>query len=507
MCHHDRCVTTSWKSPAASQALATLSLLWLAGCSSPAETAKPVEGISVTPAAEVRQGQNSIQVSLGRARGGLSRVTRVDFEDLQAVVAPESTDDHLLLTITVPHGAAPGPRALTFDSASGTTTQPDVLDVTPIAVGPDGQDAQFGTTHSPFHSLMQALSVAGPGDTCALEAGTYSEQSGEIWGYPVPERLTITGDSSGTTVLQGPARTIPDPTSPDRAALEPSDALTLEHLSLADFDMALDLEKPAQLVLDDVAIHGAGKGVLVDAAGSTLTLKGGSIDAGTYAVQIASGCDGCSLDVNGSTLTESGKGPLVQVDDSAQHSVVSFEHAHVTGGVFVADPAATLTITDSTFLGNVDNAPVNFGGTHFDATDTTFTAGDAPYGINIHGGSMTLGGVTVQGNQYSVYQLAGTSKVRNCKFTGYSSIGFYFAKGDLDLGTATEAGDNTFVSGDVDGFGLYVDTDTTPLSCSNTSFDGVVPPTSSVTADTEILTEPHEFLLVPGRTISFYNVP
>ena len=51
---------------------------------------------------------------------------------------------------------------------------------------------------------------------------------------------------------------------------------------------------------------------------------------------------------------------------------------------------------------------------------------------------MTLADVTVKGNEYSVYQLAGTSKVRRSHFTGYSSIGFYFAKGDLDLGTAKE---------------------------------------------------------------------
>jgi hypothetical protein len=507
MCHAVACVTTTSNTLRASRTLSALSLLWLAGCSSPSESNEPTAGITVSPANEVRQGQSNVVISVEHPAGGLSNVTRVDLGDLQAVVDPSSSDDHLLLAVTIPHGAPPGPRTLSIDSASGTTTDNDALTVTPITVAPDGQDTQLGTPSSPFHSLMQALAVAGPGDTCVLGQGTYREQTGETWGYAVPEPLTIIGDAAGTTLLQGPARTTPEPTNPDRAAFEPSAALTLEHLALADFDVALDVQRPAQLALEDVAIRGNGKGVVLDASGSTVKLDGGSIDTGAYGLEIASACDGCTLDIEGSTLTESSENPLIQVADAAQHSVLTFAHADLKGGVFVADPEATLSIAASKLEGNAENAALNFGGLEFDATDSTFSAGPAPYGINIHGGTMQLANVTVQGNEYSVYQLAGTSKVRGSHFTGYSSIGFYFAKGDLDLGTATDAGNNTFVAADSGGFGLYVDTDTTPLTCSNTSFDGVIPKTGSVTADTEILTEPHEFLLVPGRTISFFNVP
>ena len=142
-------------------------------------------------------------------------------------------------------------------------------------------------------------------------------------------------------------------------------------------------------------------------------------------------------------------------------------------------------------------------------THSHFNALTAPYGIGLRAGTMSLEDVTVQGNQYSVYQIAGTSKLRNTKLQGYSSIGFYFAKGDLDLGTATDAGDNLFLAASsTDTFGIYVDTDTSPLSCSNTSFDGVFPPTGVVQAGLAgLLTQPGEYILTPGKAITFFSVP
>jgi hypothetical protein len=349
------------------------------------------------------------------------------------------------------------------------------------------------------------LLVAGPGDTCQLAAGTYDEQDGETWGYAVPEQLTISGDSATTTLLQGPAQASPSATA--SSALQPTAALSLQNLALADFDAALNLTQTAQLSLQDVAIRGSGEGIVVGGAGSTVKLVNGSIDSAAYAIELGSTCDGCTLDINGSTLTESGDMPLIQVAPAAQRSALSLENAQTKGGIFVADAQATITIDGGTLEGNGDNAALNFAGVTLDAKGATFTAGSSPYGINLKAGTMTLTDVTVHGNQYGVYQLAGTSKVRGTKIDGYASIGLYFASGDLDLGTATDAGDDTFVGTAPEAYGLYVDTNTSPLTCSNVSFDGMVPKDGVVQAGTELLMQPDEFILTPGKTISFYNVP
>jgi hypothetical protein len=500
-----RVKTTSTAARASSGALGALALVWLAACSGATHAEKIADGVSVSPSSEVRQGQAGIKLSFGRAAGGLASPSRVALEDLVVTVDPSSTDDRLLLTVSVPHGARPGPRALSFGTPSGTTTRADALDVTFISVGPEGNDSQLGTTSSPFRSLKQALQVAGAGDTCLLEAGTYDEQDGETWGYAVPEQLTIAGDSASTTLLQAPAHASPSAVA--SSALEPSAALSLQNLALADFDAALNLTEPAQLSLQDVAIRGNGEGIVVGGAGSTVKVVNGSLDSAAYAIELGSTCAACAVDINGSTLTESGNMPLIQVAGAAQHSALSLENARLLGGIFVADTQATMTVDGGTLEGNGDNAALNFAGLKLDAKGTTFSAGSSPYGINLKAGTMTLTDVTVHGNQYGVYQLAGSSTVRRTKIDGYASIGLYFASGDLDLGTATEAGDDSFVGAAPEAFGLYVDTNTSPLICSNVSFDGVVPESGTVQAGTDLLSQPDQYILTPGKTISFYNLP
>ena len=462
--------------------------------------------MTVTPASEVRQGQTSIEVSFGRAAGGLSNVTHVDLEDLSVAIDPKSSPEQLLLDVTVPHGAAIGPRTLTFDANGETITQSAALDVTPITAGPEGLDSQWGTAHSPYRSLGQALAVAGPGDTCVLEAGTYDAESGETWGYAVPDAVTLTGESAAETVLEGGVHPAPSATGTGLAALNPLGSLTVQKLSLADFDVAVDLARPAQVSLEGVAIRGNGTGLVVAAGGSSVKLTGGSVDAAAGAVEVAAACDACSLTIDGTTLSESNTAPLIQISEGSHHGVLSFKNAELDGSVLVLDRQATMTIEASHLRGN-GNAALNFSGAQLDVTGSDIRADLGPFGINFNGGKMTLTDVTVEGTEYGVYQLAGTSKVRGSKFTGYSSIGYYYAAGDLDLGTATEAGNNAFVGVGAEAYGLYVDTDTTPLTCSNTSFDGVVPEPHTVKADTEIVNEGNEFLLVPGRMISFFVVP
>lgn len=133
---------------------------------------------------------------------------------------------------------------------------------------------------------------------------------------------------------------------------------------------------------------------------------------------------------------------------------------------------------------------------------------DAAYGISLQAGRLTLDDCDISGGRYGLYQLAGSSRLRRTELTDYGSIGLYLAEGSLDLGTASEAGDNAFSAPtNTDGFGLYVDTGAAPISASNTSFNGVMPPAGVVRADARDVAAPGAYLLTPGVSIAFFRVP
>ena len=478
------------------------------GCSSSAALGAPESSIVVSPAKQVRQGESDIVVSVARAEGGLSDVTHVALGELGVEIEAGGTDTQMRLHVTVPHGAALGPRALTFDSPSGSVSEDDVIDVTPISVAATGADSNLGTTDAPFRSLKQALSVAGAGDTCSLANGTYDAEHGETWAYALPAGLDIVGESTELTVLQAPAHSVAvEVAGPE--AFDPAANSSLATLSLVGFDLAVKLVGPAQVSLHEVAIRGGGAGISLEAAGSTVELEAGSVDATGVCVELGGACDGCRLDIVATSLTTAGDiAPAIRVLETSHRSQLSLENVQLAGGAFIADPEAALTIDSSTVLGSGANAGVNFAGATLDVTNSTVRAGSSPYGISLRSGALSLTDVSVEGNNYSVYQTAGKSRLRRATLRGYTSVGLYFASGELDLGTATEAGGNAFLGSGADAFGIYVNTGTAPVTCSNTSFNGVFPPAGTVQASgSDSLVEPGQYVLTPEQKILFFDVP
>ena len=432
----------------------------------------------VTPSNVVRQGQDGITVTVARESGGLSGLTGIDFDDL-VVRAQEVTDDRFVLVVAVPHGAKPGPRTLRFAAASGATTVTDLIDVTPIGAGPGGADSKVGTTQSPFRSLKQALAVSGPGDTVRLANGTYDRANGETWRYAPAHALTVVGESP-MTVLEGGAAS-GDGTS----AFEPAADTVLQNVSMVAFDVAVNVLKPSRVTLEGVVVRAWSGGVVL------------------------SGCDDCQLDIDATTLSVIRDDALaLNVPQSNHRSRVSLRGAHLNGGVFVADAAATVSI-DATTIDDqsATNAGVDFAGATLDIANSAIRIRSAPYGISLHAGAMSLSAVGVEGGDYCVYQIAGKTKARETEIKGYGSIGYYVASGDLDLGTQDEAGANVFFGPMASSglFGIYDDSDS-PVTCSNTSFDGVVPPPGAVKAGDSPSGEPGKYLVASGAMM-FFRVP
>jgi hypothetical protein len=109
---------------------------------------------------------------------------------------------------------------------------------------------------------------------------------------------------------------------------------------------------------------------------------------------------------------------------------------------------------------------------------------------------------------HGVYQLSGSARVRGTTLRDYGFVGYYLAQGDLDLGTATEPGNNTLSSGATGPtvFGLYVDAIVVPVTSSNTTFNGVEPPAGTQAAGAEPIAVPGEYFINNGKTMSFWTL-
>jgi hypothetical protein len=482
-----------------SPAIASL-LAWLAclGCSSAAPTA--ADGTTVSPSPALRQGQEGIVLVMTRAAGGLSGASAIALGDLVVQRRADSTDARLVLAVSVPHGAALGPRALTFTDARGPVTVADVVAVGAITSAPAGRDTDLGTTAVPFRSVGQALRVAGAGDTVELLDGTYDAAGGETWDYAPPENLTIEGQSAAATALRGPGGA--------QTGLEAAPGLVVRNLSLDAFDVGVSLTRSGALTLENVSLRGQTAAVRVDAAGSTLTLRGGALGAVRDGLVLGDHCVTCVVDADGTTLgADASDGHALAIAAAAAGSKTSLRAAVVNGAVLVDDAAATLTIVSSTIHQTATTSAVNFAGGTLDMTDSTITNTASVIGINFQSGTLTLSGDTITGGSYCVYQLSGSSKVRGTKLHDYGFIGYYLAKGDLDLGTQTEAGNNEFASQATGPavFGLYVDDITSPVTCSGTTFNGVLPPPGTRTAGADPIAEPGEYFINTDKTMSFWT--
>jgi hypothetical protein len=441
--------------------LAVVAVLLSVGCGATSGAAGTgPASVEVSPAPSLRQGQGSVTVSLARASGGLSRASSFDLGDLAVERDAASTDTHLVLRVSVPHGAALGPRTLTVAGVEGLSSFPQLLEVGPIAVASSGADDGLGTSGAPFRTIKQALLAAGEGDTVQLAAGTYDAAAGETWGYMLPAGLTVAGDSESTTRLDGASAV--DGGAPASIGLIARGALVLRDLTLDGFGVDLDVTGPGAITL------------------TATTVRRGAPT-----------------------------GHALQIDAGAAGSRAALDGVTIDGDIAVADAAAGMTIAGSTIRDGSGAAQpcIDFGGADLSVADSTIS-GVETFGINFRGSTLELSGVTIEGGNYDVYQLSGRSRVRRSKLRDYRFIGYYLAAGELDLGTQTEAGDNELSSAATGPavFGLYVDDISSPVTCSDTTFNGDVPPAGVRMAGTEPIAVPGEYFINYGKSMSFWTL-
>ncbi len=503
--------------------------------------ALPVDGVVVSPSSSVRQGQIDITMTITRAAGGLASAGMFDLGDLTARMQSNSTDASLVLKVSVPHAAPFGKRTLRFATAAGVVTLPNVVEVTAITAGPTGADTNAGSAASPFLTLKQALLVADVGDTVHLMDGTYNIKGGETWGYVIPDNLTILGDSTAGTIIDGVGAT----NNPN--GFNASTSLKLETLTLEHFYYGIDVRKPTTtLTLQDVQLSGnssygiyveqtaagstvdvSGKNGLIDQPGQsaivvygasdvTVNLTDATLQGGGHVVYFVSDCSGDKLDVTGATIKQLGTENAIElaISSNATGSVATLNNATIVGNITDNDAKGSLAITGSNITQKAGDG-IDFAGLALGMVHTTITMTTNSAGIYFNGtqATMSLSGVTVSGGGYGIHQTGAgsTAKLRGTTIQGTTYDAYLLAAGDLDLGTAVESGGN--VIGAPTGTSYWClnisrpqgASAGNPVTCSDTTLNGLAPSPGTIdaTAGTVSL-QPQRYYLSTGNKLIFY---
>ena len=499
------------------------------------------DGIVVVPNPSVRQGQINITVTITRASGGLSSAGLFDFGDLTARAQTGSTDTSLILKVSVPHGAPLGQRTLRVATGSGVITAANVVEVTAITSGPTGADTNAGSAASPFLTLKQAVLVSDVGDTIHLMDGTYNAKGGETWGYVIPDNLTIVGDSTTGTVIDGVGAT----SNPN--GINASTAVTLKTLTLEHFYYGVDIQKPSStLTMQDVVLSGnssnaiyveqaaagstvniSGKNGLIDQPGQTaisvynvpnvtVNVTDATLQGGNYVVYFAYNCSASKLNVSGGTIKELADYDAIYmgISSNAVGSTAVIDKATIIGNITDSDAKGSMTISNSTITQKYGDG-IDFSALALTMTNTTVTMSSNSVGINLSGtqSTMSLANVTVTGGSYGIQQggTGSSAKLRGTTITGTAYDAYYLTAGDLDLGTATESGDNVIDAPlGTSYWCLYIyrslgASSGNPVTCSGTTLNGQAPSPATIDASAgAVSVQPQRYYLSTGNKLIFY---
>jgi len=504
--------------------------------------ALPADSVVVTPSPSIRQGQINVTVTVTRAAGGLASAALFDMGDLTVRPQTGGTDTSLVLKVSVPHGAPLGKRTLRIATVAGVITSTDLVDVTAITAGPTGADANAGSAASPFLTLKQAVLVADVGDTIHLMDGTYNSKGGETWGYVIPANLTIVGDSTAGTIIDGQGAT----TNPN--GFNASTALTLKNLTVLHFNYGVDLQKPSStLTMQDVqlgnnantaiyveqaatgsTVNILGKTTLIDQPGAsavyvynspntTVNITDATLQGGSYVVYYAYNCSGGKLNVTGATIKQlaSYNAIYMGISSNTAATTVTLNKATIVGNITYSDAkGGSMTIIGSTITQKYGNG-IDFAASSLSMTDTSITMSASNSGIYLSGAqaAMSLKGVTISGGGYGIQQTGtgSTAKLRGTTIQGTAYDAYILQAGDLDLGTATESGDNVIVAPSGTSY-WCLDVSRpqgasggNPVTCSGTTLNGLVPNPGTIDASAGTVSlQPQRYYLTTGNKLIFY---
>jgi hypothetical protein len=523
------------------------------------EVAVTPDGTMVTPSAKLRQGQQStlsLTVTVTKAAGGLGNPMVVgDTGGLTVKVDSSSTATSLVLKVAAPHATPLGKKTLTVSTASGVVTLTEIVEVTAITAAPTGSDTttNTGASDSPFRSLKNAIAVADVGDTIHLVDGTYSALptasggSAETWGYMLPTDITVIGDSTAGTILDGVGINNVD-------GFDVLKSLTLQNLTLQDFRYGVDVSKDTStLKMTDVVLtNNTSYGLYIETGGSnsmvtmmgtksaissstqsafysngaqnlTVNITDAAFQSGGDVIQWSGNMSGSNLSItNGSIkqLMTYNAINFVYISNNTAPTSLTLTNVAVTGTITDGDAKGAITIMGGTVTeksGDCINMAANtltMNGTMV----TTTTANASNNGINITSGigsMISLKSVTISGGGRGISQSGAGSQLKLRSTTIQNTLydGIYLTNGNLDMGTAAESGDN-FIATPTSSpdyyyycINVYRSSGTaTPVTASGTSVGaaGAVPAPTTIDATAGSVSTLPKWNVYTGNKLVFY---
>jgi hypothetical protein len=517
------------------------------------EVAITPDGTMVTPSAKLRQGQQStlsLTVTITRAMGGLGNASVVgDSGGVKVTVDPTSTASSLVLKVSAPHATPLGKKTIVLSTAGGMITLTDVVEVTAITAAPTGSDGTNpGSADSPFRSLKNAIAVADVGDTIHLVDGTYSALptasggSGETWGYMLPSDITVIGDSTAGTILDGVGVNSVD-------GFDVTKNLTLQNLTIQDFRYGVDVNKDTStLKMTDVVITSPSSYALyVETAGanSTITIAGmkSLITQSTQVAFYANGVQNLTVSITDATLQAGGdviqwggnmSGSKLSVtngtikalmtynainfyyiSNNATGTALTLNNTAVTGTITDSDPKGSISITGGTITQKssysiaMAAASLTMSGTTMTATANT----DQLYITSTIGSTISLTNVMINGGGRGINQNGAGSqlKLRGTTIQNTMYDALYLTNGNLDLGTSTESGNNYLATPTMGTYyyclNVYRTTGTaTAITSKDTSIGaaGAVPAPQTIDATSGTVTLSPKWNVYTGNKVVFY---
>jgi hypothetical protein len=348
-----------------------------------------------------------------------------------------------------------------------------------------GDDAAAGTVEAPLKTIRRALELFEAERRIVLVEGFYSEASGEVWDYVLPDGVVIHGDGEGVRLVGTPETTAFETRGANleyltfeafsEALVSHEGTTELRGVTFHDNATALSLDGTADARLSSSCAF-LGQGVGAHVAGTaSLTMDTGIMTDVSTPSALIHALDSSSValsDVDGELLV----GSLIWVDEEAAFSISDSSVELVAGNSLIEmSGEADVTIADTNLHSHDEDATVVFvfGGT-LEVTGSTVVGADADAGygvttsgnpvvsltnvsfsnhgngaLRIDGGDVTVASCIFQGNGQSMeVSNAAELSVRGTTVVSGDYAVFHTGTHHPDLGSVAMPGGNDFSGAD-----------------------------------------------------------
>ena len=354
---------------------------------------------------QIRQGVLARLIITGNQ---LEEIDSVALGELPATVVSTSPTE-VVADLGVPHGTAPGPRALTVSGPAGSATLADAIETTVYIIAAGAAPGGHGTFQSPLQLCEEETTTARAGDTLSLLAGEhvcdFDEQLSLVGG------LTVVGQGADVTIVRGGAVPFQGIDVVGTAGDPPTVFRALTVVGVPSGPNAIRVSVGGPFVADDLAIEGPGL-LLLGAASATITGfahsgPGIGIDGGLVFLDVSgsgftSSDTGIVVGAGGAIIDDSvfdGCGVGIQVGNMAPFTspsaqVVGCELVDSAEGIVVAN--ASVEVTDTVIRDIEVTEPASLAGVRVIRGVLTMTGGEVSgqdqVGISVEGSSFSEGG-------------------------------------------------------------------------------------------------------------------